>query len=973
MTILLSLPLRTPIIEGESLDSWVDAMARRSQISARDLLRALGIDYPNLTIGQLIDHTSASRLRHIEAATGLPPHRLDAAVGTALGGAMRLRPDGSRYCPACLAESGGRWVLRWRTKWAVACLRHKTLLHDTCPGCRTIARRGFVSSSRERPAARCEQILDTESRTRCGIDLAATGLVSAAADALEVQAWIEGLLDQVHGPNDENARGVLIDLHAVCGWLLSNDEAPLVQAANRIHPGRTDGRNYGDASGGDAALTAAVLGRAQTILGTDDAAALDAIRHVIDISDVGRRIPPPKMRNPVWYSATTARFRNRYLRAVDADLAPTERLRLRTTLPTAALTGENAPDRARMIPQLIWPDWAGRLLPSQGHWADLHRATMSAALLIPGHPDRYQGGDVRQFNARVNRATLATPLRGFSTVIMALARIADYLDQHGTSIDYQRRREFFPAETIDRATWRELACSVDAHPGDDSTQVRLRSANRYLQQLLTGADLADPRHPLAFRSSDDRNHHLRFTIAMTLPLRQALREYAAGVLTHLEIDEPLTWSPPTALADGLELPGVDIEQLDMDKIEQLVIVEQRRLVDVADILGVHIEHIRFALERLDRPQRAWSASAPPAAWLREQQADKLLTAEFFQREHIEAGHSLKALSQRTGFGISVLSQFARRRGIAVRQGPAPTPIDPDWLREQYLDRRRNMTDIAAELGVVGESVGNALRRFGIPTRAPGVASWTETNLTHDDLPDNVRVAVEGTYNGWKRLRHFEIAMRFSMLKPAAEYLGVASTVLAIQLEHLERDLGSALFTRYSRPAAQTPTALGQALLDELATAAVQARVIAALGGSGCPAMPTPEVLANLRPFDDLEVLPVSLYRGRDRLLRIVSDHGPDTEFCCIEVAKTADAGVSSVNRLLKRMAAANWVTRRPETEAERAARLRTDFRARQRIYYRFTADGYQAAVRSLQPQEGDKPMRRKRRQTTGKSHGSPRQ
>ncbi|WP_331758360.1 TniQ family protein (plasmid) [Nocardia sp. NBC_01377] len=973
MAVLLSLPLRTPIRDGESLDSWIDAFARRSQISPREVLRALGIDYPAHTVAQLLDHTSDARLRHIEAATGLAPHRLDAAVAAGLAGAAHLRSRGSRYCPACLAESGGRWQLIWRTKWTVACLHHRTLLRETCPACDTIPRRGLISASRERPPARCEHILDKRTQQRCRTDLADAVTVSATAEAIDAQTWIETLLAQAHDRTGAQARGIIADLHAVCAWLLRNDEASLLAAADRMDPGRTRSRAAMDASGGDPALTAAMLIRAKTILGPDEHVASRSIRHLVDISGRGKRIPPPRMNNPVWYSGTTARFQNRYLRAVDTDLAPTERLRLRSTLPEAGLPGDRAPSRTHMIPQLIWPDWAGRLLPSEGHWADLHRGVMSAALLIPGHPERNQSEEIAGFNARISRAAIAMPLRGHDQVIRALARIAAYLDEHGSPIDYHRRRRRIPGETIDWRTWWELACSADAHPGDEATGQRLLNVNRYLNQLLTGADLADPRHRLAFTGSDDRSHHLRFTLNMTMGLRQALREHAAAVLARLDIDEPLTWSPPAGLADGLTLPGIEVAELDIDKIEQLVIVEKRRLVDVADIIGVHIEHIRFALERLDRPQRAWPKGTPPGARRREQQAQALLTREFFEREHIDGQRSLKQLSAETGFSITELSQYARRRGVTIRKGQAPTRIDPTWLREQYLDRRRNMSDIAAELGTIHGVIANALERFDIPARpTTGVASWTETNRTYDNLPDGVRAALEGTYNGWERLRRFQITMQFPALKPAAAYLGIKQANLASQLELLERHLGDALFTRYKRPTAQQPTTLGRNLLDELASEPVHTQMVTALGETNCPPMPPPTSLSTIRPFDDLAVQPLSHYRGQEKLLRIIAGHGLDTEFCCIEIAAQANAHNSTTNRLLIRMAAANWVTRREETETERETRVRTNSRARQRIYYRFTPDGHKAALRSLHLTESDKPMRKQRRQNDGKTHDSPR-
>src|SRR6478752_3270877 len=142
MTAVTTLPLRTPIAAGESLDSWIDALARRNDTSPLEVLRALGIDYPGQSIRQLVDETDSTQLRRIEAATGLAPHRLDAATGPAVPVVERLSMNCSRFCPRCLAETDGRWQLSWRSSWAMACKRHRLLLHDTCaePDCRATPR-----------------------------------------------------------------------------------------------------------------------------------------------------------------------------------------------------------------------------------------------------------------------------------------------------------------------------------------------------------------------------------------------------------------------------------------------------------------------------------------------------------------------------------------------------------------------------------------------------------------------------------------------------------------------------------------------------------------------------------------------------------------------------------------------------------------------------------------------------------------
>jgi hypothetical protein len=43
--------------------------------------------------------------------------------------------SGSHFCPACLAESEGIWKISWKLPWTFACMKHGSLLHDTCPDC----------------------------------------------------------------------------------------------------------------------------------------------------------------------------------------------------------------------------------------------------------------------------------------------------------------------------------------------------------------------------------------------------------------------------------------------------------------------------------------------------------------------------------------------------------------------------------------------------------------------------------------------------------------------------------------------------------------------------------------------------------------------------------------------------------------------------------------------------------------------
>ena len=87
----------------------------------------------------------AQVLRRLEHQAGLPAGRLDDAVLDRYLPLGPVRRRGSRYCPSCLAERDGRWLLAWRLGWTFACTTHGVLLCDTCPAC------GQAPRSRDRP------------------------------------------------------------------------------------------------------------------------------------------------------------------------------------------------------------------------------------------------------------------------------------------------------------------------------------------------------------------------------------------------------------------------------------------------------------------------------------------------------------------------------------------------------------------------------------------------------------------------------------------------------------------------------------------------------------------------------------------------------------------------------------------------------------------------------------------------------
>ncbi|MBI5341593.1 MAG: TniQ family protein [Mycolicibacterium rufum] len=142
------LPVQVQPIEGETLDSWLEATALATGGTLKSVVVAANL--PAATVPSWRRSLSSAQLQALRAETGVSGETLEAMTlsrydGSALQLDSRTRrldpnfPFGaqswSRFCPACLRETGGRWQLSWFLPWSFACLKHKYLLVDYCPGC----------------------------------------------------------------------------------------------------------------------------------------------------------------------------------------------------------------------------------------------------------------------------------------------------------------------------------------------------------------------------------------------------------------------------------------------------------------------------------------------------------------------------------------------------------------------------------------------------------------------------------------------------------------------------------------------------------------------------------------------------------------------------------------------------------------------------------------------------------------------
>ncbi|WP_420834138.1 TniQ family protein [Streptomyces yunnanensis] len=151
---------------GESLDSWLEALARRSWTSLSALLDALGLPTEERT-HYLLTGLPPEMFQRLKKQLNLRVRVLEqSAVPPALFG---RRAPHWRFCPQCLNEGQGRFPTRWWLPWTFACTKHQVLLHRHCPSCHAEPRGFLPRSVHLHPPGRCMR--RTGLRTVCGADL----------------------------------------------------------------------------------------------------------------------------------------------------------------------------------------------------------------------------------------------------------------------------------------------------------------------------------------------------------------------------------------------------------------------------------------------------------------------------------------------------------------------------------------------------------------------------------------------------------------------------------------------------------------------------------------------------------------------------------------------------------------------------------------------------------------------------------
>lgn len=855
-----SLPIRVDPVAGESIQSWLRMLAHRNEVTWTQIVQAVGLhrrsgDGRRTRWSQRLHEHEITALAH---ATGVDPPVLQAMTlavfdGTGITTGRRPRnPDygalhglrsRSRYCPRCLDDSGGRWQLRWYLGYTFVCPQHQLVLADTCPGC------GHPPHPRLPAAQSIPQPLQCEHRVRrdgrsasCGTDLRhgyGHGALTATSPMLHAQRVIDVVID------DKQALFGVYATTPVPAYVALDDVRVLATRMQRPSTGIGDGAGNppttacltsGEvpATSASAFRTAVAITAAVEVLGAPNVAqAGQRLRPLIAATRAAGRAASATStitsRRPTSTTLTQVQ-----LHAMAPWLTPTDLLRYRIALdprvphrPAATLARS-----VRALPGLLWPSIALRLCTND---VDLRaaQAALSVSVALVGSRETLAPIATLLGNATTARAVshiwvLMRDTSSWDAIQRAVIRLADYLHEHDTPIDYQRRRRLDYTDLLPDTRWNRLCRTTDSPAARPAALPIARTA---LFTRISGC--AADQAPWFQANARSRSQLAHFTQRTTPLLRRELDDVAAEFLTDHRIDEPLSWAPPSTLLADLDLPGPDPDTIDVDHMHRLLTRPAATIAGTARRLHTTADTVQYLADL---------NPCPPTPHLRQgtqlRRIPGLTPAEMTRLHH---DHNLTDLARRHDMSRQTLTRIALTLGVDPHpHGRTRIPRrDRDWLARHYEREHRTIPEIARIAGVSPTTVTRWMRHYGITARPQGPASHRRAGAAHRAArtqPALLQPALANPH-GRERLRRFAIAMQHPTLAAAADALNTSEPVLSQQFRRLEAELGRSVYHRATRGHAMRPTAFGL----EVLTAISSSRIVGTRDASRPPSTSPPTI------------------------------------------------------------------------------------------------------------------------------------
>lgn len=758
-----TLPIRVAPLPGEAFDSWIETLAARMGAPCAQLRDGIQLPSPRgyLWMQRCVHNLTPPEAAALSQATGVDRTVLQATTLSYYDGRAVLIDwahrrvkagfpwgwgSGSKFCPACLHDTKGRWQLRWRFGWSFACPRHHCLLAKLCPSCGKAQRQRPFPGDIVPTPGRCATPIHsaaTPSIGRCNADLSAVTVARFDEDhpVLGAQRTVYDIIDGsrphfgVYRHSDYASVEILNDLCAVAVRVLTyaSDEelAKIVPAGllslyreNNVPPDKHSQSwrrtRLGSVAPDQTIHTAVGVTAAITMLRQpDDDAAGAAMRWMFT----------SKNRSGYAITATTAGWSNHpttatlkavQLRALAPTLKPAIQLRYRTPLlPREPDDPSVADDRIfHRVPAMFWPTWSVRFAVP-GCFHSVLRAALSTAVVLVGRHITLNAA-AQSIGAPIDKASLHRILTllhdsGYWEAISeALTALNTHLVATAVPIDYRRRRTLNYADVLSDQQWQQM-CDHVALPTGSTTSAE--TARCYLFEKVSGLPFNRAEVPAGERNL--RSKVADFPRALTPELKSLLDAHGAKILAANGIhDEPLSWCPDTLSLINSTLPGPDPDTIDIEALHWLIRRDALSTHAAAHRLGVPVCAVRVALGENPAPA---TVSAPPK-WLHRHIDDRApamqtLSPDEFRELYEQQRLTLGQISVRVGIPRSVLKSLAAEYHIPILKGRWPDRrqrIDYSWLHEQYVEQRRSFKEIALECGLSPATVIKRARELGIP-------------------------------------------------------------------------------------------------------------------------------------------------------------------------------------------------------------------------------------------------------------------
>lgn len=862
-----TLPIRLEPTDGEALDSWLEALAHRTRTGFGDLLMALGLPTANQQgAGRWITQLTPEQSRSISDATETAPERIGAmTLDWYSGRALHIDPRkattnrqfawsqvrGSRFCPACLDENGGRWQLAWRLESSFACLIHRRLLADTCPGCSKPQRiRPHVGYAVPQPGLCGNPSIGAlgKSAPRCLAELREIDTLTLPAHhpVIQAQTTINRLIavePEVfglyrHWPEPPNR--ILADIRAIATRALAYGDTCDIEKITpgdlfeTYHGAMGNRRLRGEtavgltrsalAAGANAPTVAAGILIALEILSAQDInGAGDRLRWLVSTTrNAGKSVTATNMG---WCRGTSNVLTGIQISALGPMLKPSDQLRYRigSEMPARpSRTSAESTAFAGRLPTMLWPAWSLPLAVPTHTQRELRPALSCAILLINSKHTLAEAAEL--LHSPISGRAVSYVLQGlqadpnWASIRMALIRIARYLDQNRPPIDYCRRRHLDYTELLPDHQWSRISRDT-ATPGEQTA--RARTVRRYLFETLSGLPAAaGPFPPDSYGTTKKVADFPRF---LTRELADELNRYAEKFLIDNGIeDEPVHWTPPASFLNDLRLPGPDPDTVSIPNLHHRT-RNRVRLGNIAAELGTTLDTVRYALQTHPTPTSLAPNSEQQGTRPRRagafRYAKRVLTEERFRDLYHRQGQSLREVAAMVGVSRQTLARLAADYEIPLREPgrPAVHAYDPEWLYEQYINQARPLPAIAKDCGVSTSAVSRWAHEAGIPLRSRGGPSHADALAAPPQsahAPELIKPALQSA-GGLQRLRRFAQLAPFRTVTQAAAELKTSEAVLSVQIGRLEREIGGQLLIRAQRGRPMELTDLGRQVVADM--------------------------------------------------------------------------------------------------------------------------------------------------------------